>query len=91
MKSLTLTEAREKLLKLADEIERRPSTVVEVKKRGRRIMALMSSELYESLLETLEVLSDEGTARELSRAVKEIETGRGIPWRTAKKRLKLEE
>jgi prevent-host-death family protein len=90
MKSLTLTEARQTLLGLAEEISAEPSTVVEVRKRGRRVLALMSVELYDALVETLEVLDDEPAARKLRRAMKEIEDDRGIPWRDAKRRLRLE-
>lgn len=91
MRNVTLTEARNNLLRLAQEIERDPSSVVEVFKRGKRVMALVSAELYEGLLETLDILSDETSAAELRRALREIEKGRGIPWKTAKRRLGLEE
>ena len=90
MKTITLAEARNQLLKLADEMEKNPDAVVEVVKRGRHIMTLMSAELYESLVETLDVLADDAAARKLRRALREIEQGKGIPWKTAKKRLGIE-
>jgi prevent-host-death family protein len=89
MKTITLTEARNQLLKLANDIEKNPGTVVEVVKRGRPVLTLMSSELYESIVETLEVLRDPPTTTKLRQALREIEQGKGIPWETAKERLGL--
>lgn len=90
MKTITLTEARNQLLKLAEEMEKNPDALVEVVKRGRHIMTLMSAELYQSLVETLDVLADEATSRKLRRALKELEQGKGIPWNVAKKRLGID-
>lgn len=87
MKNLTITEARNRMLALADEIQNDPATVVEVTRRGKPVLAMMSSELYEALVETLEILGDPVTAAELRKALREIEQGRAIPWRTAKRRL----
>jgi len=90
MKNMTLTEARSRLLRLAQEIEDHPDTVVEVRKRGKPVLALLSAEFYESLIETLEVLGDDSQAARLRQALHEIEKGQGIPWKTAKRRLGLE-
>ncbi len=89
MKDITLTEARNGLLRLAEEVRREPSHVVGVVKRGRKVMTLMSAELYEALVETLDVLGEEEALPRLRKALKEIEDGRGIPWKTARKRLGL--
>ena len=87
MKNMTLTEARNSLLELAKKMERDPAFVVEVVKRGRRVMTMMPAELYESILETLEVLADEEAAPRLRRALREIDAGKGIPWEAAKRKL----
>lgn len=91
MKDLSLTEARAGLLRLADEIERDPSMVVEIRKRGRRVMALVSAELYDALMETLDVLGEPAAAGRLRQALQEVEQGKGVPWKAAKKRLGLAE
>jgi PHD/YefM family antitoxin component YafN of YafNO toxin-antitoxin module len=49
----------------------------------------MSADLYEALVETLEVLSNEKAASKLRQSMKEIDAGQGIPWAKAKKRLGL--
>lgn len=48
---------------------------------------MMPAELYESILETLEVLADEEAAPRFRRALREIEAGQGIPWEAAKRKL----
>jgi len=89
MKTMTLTEARNQLLKVADEMERRPDEVVEVTKRGKRVMTLLSAEVYAAIIETLEVVADEKALAKLRRAMTEIEEGKGLPWSTARRKLGL--
>ena len=89
LKSVTLTEARNQLLRIAEEFEKKPETIVEVLKRGKPVMTMISSELYASLMETIDILGEEDTAMKLRQALKEIEKGKSIPWETAKKRLGL--
>jgi antitoxin YefM len=91
MKTMTLTQARNELLKVAEEMERRPGQVVEVVKRGKKVMTLLSAEVYESIVETLEVIADEKTFAKLRRAVREIEAGKGVSWSDARKELGLSE
>lgn len=87
---MSLTDARNGLLRLAEQIERDPSVVVEVQKRGKRVMTVMSASLYEALVETLELLEDPSLSGKLRRAIREIEAGKGIPWQVARKRLGLD-
>ncbi len=91
MKTMTLTEARNQLLKVAEEMERRPDHVVEVVKRGKKVMTLLSAEVYEALVETLEIVADEHAFAKLRRAMKEIEAGKGRPWSDAREELGLSE
>ncbi len=89
MKTMTLTEARNQLLKVAEELERSPEEVVEVTKRGKRVMTLLSADVYAAIVETLEVVEDEKAFAKLRQAMSEIEKGRGIPWSTARRKLGL--
>lgn len=89
MKTMTLTEARNQLLKVAEEMERSPDEVVEVTKRGKRVMTLLSANVYAAIVETLEVVEDEKAFAKLRRAMVEIEEGRGIPWSVARRKLGL--
>jgi prevent-host-death family protein len=89
MKTMSLTETRNRLLEIAERIERDPDEVIGVTKRGRRVMTVLSAERYDAVLETLEVLADAEAMRSLERARKEIALGKGIPWRKARERLRL--
>jgi hypothetical protein len=42
---MSISEVRRRLLELADRLEREPSTAVDVKKHGRRVMMLLSAAL----------------------------------------------
>ena len=91
MKTMTLTEARNQLLKVAEEMERRPDQVVEIVKRGKKVMTLVSAEVYEAIVETLEVVGDEAAFAKLRRALREIEAGKGMSWSDAREELGLSE
>jgi PHD/YefM family antitoxin component YafN of YafNO toxin-antitoxin module len=52
-------------------------------------MTLLSAEVYESIVETLEVMADENNYAKLRRAVKESEAGKGVSWSDARKGLGL--
>lgn len=58
-------------------------------KRGRPILAIVQWDLYESILETLEVMGDPELMEALHRSVKEAEAGKTIPWKKARQRLGL--
>lgn len=89
MKTLSLTQARNQLLRLAEEIDRDPSVVVEVHKRGKRVMVLLSADLYEALVETLDLAGDPAAVAALRRSIRDIEEGKGIPWNRVRGRLGL--
>lgn len=82
---LSVTEARHSFLKLAESLKRDPRQVVGVTRRGRPVMAIVSAELYASLVETLDILGDEAGAARLRRALrrevagKEGGTAAGVP------------
>ena len=56
-------------------------------RRGKPVLAVMPWELYEALIETLEILGDEELLAALRQGIKEAEAGEGIPWEQAKKEL----
>ncbi len=89
-KTLTITEARSQLLELAEQLNRPPATeAVTVTKRGKPVLAVLPHEFYESLVETLEVLADATLMRALRRSLKEVQTGKTIPWEKVKQDLRL--
>jgi PHD/YefM family antitoxin component YafN of YafNO toxin-antitoxin module len=90
MVDITLTDARNRLLQLAEEIDEEPDTIVQVTKRGRRVLAILSARRLDALLETIEVLADEPILRRLRRARAERDAGETVSWTEAKKRLGLD-
>lgn len=89
-KTLSITQARSQLLGLADELSHPgKAEAVAVTKHGRPVLALLPWDLYESLVETLEILGDEDLMKALRRSIKEARAGRTIPWEKVKRDLDL--
>jgi len=74
MQKMPITEARNKFMKLPDQAAK--DQILAVTRRNKEVMAVMSWELYEGLLETLEVLSDPKLMRHLRTAIEDVKTGR---------------
>lgn len=80
-KTLPLAEARRKLGKMSKELHDQ-GDVVAVTRRGEPVLALLPWDLFESLVETLEVLSDESLLRDLRQSLSEAAKGQTIPLQT---------
>jgi PHD/YefM family antitoxin component YafN of YafNO toxin-antitoxin module len=87
-KTMPIIEARKKLTSLPEELENEGgANVVAVTRRGKPVLAVMPWELYESVTETIEVLTDKDLTKKLAKSIKEMESGKGIEWDRAKKDL----
>jgi prevent-host-death family protein len=75
---MPLSKARNKLLEVAERSgkERR---AIEVTKRGKPVLAILPWEVYESLMETLEIASDQELMGQLRRGLRELEEGNTLP------------
>jgi PHD/YefM family antitoxin component YafN of YafNO toxin-antitoxin module len=76
MSEMPLMVMRQRLTGLNRELQRSPQTVVRVTHRGKPSLAVMSVELYDSIVETLDVLSDPEAAEGLRDSLADIEAGR---------------
>ena len=76
MTEIALMKAREKLTGLNRELQKNPKTVVRITHRGKPAMTLMSAELYDTLVETLDVVSDRTTFEALRQSLRDIESGK---------------
>ncbi len=85
-KKLNTVEARRNLTRLPEELNDNPSTVA-VTRRGKPVLAIMTWEDYQAILETLEILSDAQSVEQLRRSIKEVQEGKTVPWEKAKARL----
>ena len=87
MQKLTISEARNKFMKLPDETS--DNQIIAVTRRNKEVMAVMSWELYEGLLETIEIIGDQKLMANIKRGVKEIKAGKTYSIEESRKRLGL--
>jgi len=86
--SLTISETRSCLPALSRKLAKDENAdAVAITRKGKPVLALMSWELYESIIETLEILNDKELMATLRRGIKEAKAGKGISWEDAKKGL----
>lgn len=86
IKTLPITEARNNLPKLVESAQKKLDEYV-ITVNGKPAAILISNDEYESLRETLEIMSDKKLMKDLREAEEEIREGKGIPWEEAKKEL----
>ena len=89
MTELTITQARRALLELPEQLAKAPDKAIGVTRRGRPVLAVMAWELYESIVETLEVLSDPAATAALRASVEDVRRHRVVSHERARKRLGL--
>ena len=87
MQKMTITQARNSLMKLPDKTA--GNEIIAVTKRNKEVMALMSWELYEGLLETIEILADSEFMGQIKKGLEEIESGKTYSVEEARNRLGL--
>ncbi|WP_344767312.1 type II toxin-antitoxin system Phd/YefM family antitoxin [Aeromicrobium panaciterrae] len=74
MTTIPLAEARAQLSRLVDEAVRTHERI-EVTRKGRRAAVILSADDYDSIIETLDILSDPDLMREVRDAEAELEAG----------------
>jgi len=76
MTEVPLMTMRQRLTGINRELQKSPGTVVRVTHRGKPSLAVMSAELYDTIVETLDVMSDPKAAEALRGSLADIEAGR---------------
>jgi antitoxin YefM len=84
----SISEIREEITRLPEHFAQEPEAIA-VTRHGKPVMAILPWELYESLMETLEVMSDPELMAAFRQGVKELEEGKGRPWEEVKRDLGL--
>ena len=80
-RTMPITRAREKLTRLPEELEQEPGTgAVAVTRRGKPVLAIMSWELYESIVESLEIMGHEDLMGAVRKGIREVAEGKVVPW-----------
>ncbi|MBU4304730.1 MAG: type II toxin-antitoxin system Phd/YefM family antitoxin [Candidatus Omnitrophica bacterium] len=86
--TISVRELRPKLSDILGAVHDRLDRYI-ITKRGRPEAVIMSIEDYESILETIEIMSDRRLMHSIKQAEKEIKAGKGIPLEKARKELGL--
>jgi len=86
-RTMPIIQARNALTSLPEQLGQ--DGAVAITRRGKPVMAVMSWDLYESIIETLEILGDEDMMAALRRGLREVAQGKTIPWEQAKRDLGL--
>jgi PHD/YefM family antitoxin component YafN of YafNO toxin-antitoxin module len=58
-----------------------------ITRHGKPEAIMLSEEDYESLLETLDILSDQELMKDIKKAEEDLRKGKGIPWKKVKRKL----
>ena len=84
--SMPIIKVRDKLTSLPETLACAPGAL-EVTRRGKPVLAILSWEFYESIVETLEILGDSEQLTTLRQGIKDADAGRAIDWAQAKQGL----
>ncbi len=84
--TIPLTELRPNLPKVMDRISKYFDRCI-VTRRGKPEAVILAEEDYESLLDTLDILSDQKLIKDIKKAEQDLRTGKGIPWDKVKNKL----
>ncbi len=74
LKDIPITEARHEITSLPERLAKTPGAIA-VTRRGKPVLAIMPWDLYESIIETLEILGDQELMSALRQGIKDIEEG----------------
>jgi len=88
LKEIPISEARHELTSLPERLAE-GSEAIAVTRRGKPVLAVMPWALYESVVETLEILADEELMAGLRRGIQEAAAGETLPWETVMADLDL--
>lgn len=85
-RSLNLKTSRQKLLELPESVNDEPIIVTDGEQP---IMVALSYEHNRSLLETIEILTDEDFSTQLKESIQQDKAGETINWEVVKKQLRV--
>ncbi len=90
--TLSMVEARDQLTRLPEQFEQdiednSTPPVIKVTRHNKPVLAILPWDLYESIMETLEILGDDEQMATLRQGIQEVAESKGKPWKTVKKEL----
>lgn len=87
---MSLSEARKRIFEIAEKVQE-PNAYFTLTEKGRRKVVVMSSDEFDSLMETMELLGDPKLMKEIQEAEKEYKKGEIYSWDEVKQQLRLVE
>ena len=84
--TMPISEARKQIFKITDEAQK-PGNYYTLTEKGRPKVVIMSYEEYDSLMETMEILSDPGAMARIKKAEEEFKKGKYSSWDEVKREL----
>jgi prevent-host-death family protein len=88
VRQIQISEARKRLNELHRELG--PNDTLSITSRGKQVFALMPWDLYESLVETVEILGDPVMMKSLKKGMRDIKSGKVTDWEKVKAELQIE-
>lgn len=86
-KTLTITKARQDLFKIAEQVQK-PNNFYTLSVEGEPKVVMMSFNEFDSIMETMEILSDPKVMSDIKKAEEEYERGEYITLEEMKKELR---
>ena len=87
IRQIQISEARRRLNALQKEMG--PDETLSITSRGKQVFALMPCDLYESLIETIEIMGDPKLMKALKKGMQDIQSGRVTDWEKVKMERRL--
>jgi PHD/YefM family antitoxin component YafN of YafNO toxin-antitoxin module len=88
LREITISEARQALTTLPELFDKNPGAVA-VTRRGKPVLAVLPWDLYESILETMEILGDEEMMAAIRQGMEAIKAGQVVSFEEFKRRLRI--
>lgn len=85
---ITLKELRPKLPKVIDSIDNQLERFI-ISRHGEPVAVMLSLDDYESMIETLNEVSDKETLQRIRRGMKEAKKGKTVDWKKVKAKYNL--
>lgn len=84
-RAIPIIEARKQLTSLPEQFGREAEPeAIAVTRRGKPVLAILPWDLYDAIMETLDVLGDETLMNTLRQSIREADEGKLIPWSTVR-------
>ncbi len=84
---MSITETRKRITSLEDEMSY--DDTITITNHGRKVFALLKWDTYESIAETLEILSDDNMMKDLKTGIRQIKNNQLIDFDDFKKTINV--